>query len=71
MYRVISEVRAEQLMKQAQDYIYNPSFDEQGKEAAYPGADARAWRSSRSSGPTCGCPRTCRRSSPRSTRSRC
>jgi RNA polymerase primary sigma factor len=32
MYRVISEVRAEQLMKQAQDYIYNPSFDEKDKE---------------------------------------
>jgi RNA polymerase sigma factor (sigma-70 family) len=28
MYRVISEVRAEQLMKQAQDYIYHPSFDD-------------------------------------------
>jgi RNA polymerase sigma factor (sigma-70 family) len=34
MYRVISEVRAEQLMKQAQDYIYNPSFDEPGLEDA-------------------------------------
>jgi RNA polymerase sigma factor (sigma-70 family) len=34
MYRVISEVRAEQLMKQAQDYIYNPSFDEKDREAA-------------------------------------
>ncbi len=33
MYRVISEVRAEQLMKQAQDYIYNPSFDDRGQEA--------------------------------------
>jgi RNA polymerase sigma factor (sigma-70 family) len=33
MYRVISEVRAEQLMKQAQDYIHNPSFDEKGQEA--------------------------------------
>jgi RNA polymerase primary sigma factor len=33
MYRVISEVRAEQLMKQAQDYIYNPSFDEKAQEA--------------------------------------
>jgi RNA polymerase sigma factor (sigma-70 family) len=33
MYRVISEVRAEQLMKQAQDYIYNPCFDEKDKEA--------------------------------------
>jgi RNA polymerase sigma factor (sigma-70 family) len=33
MYRVISEVRAEQLMKQAQDYIYNPSFDNRGVEA--------------------------------------
>src|SRR5947209_4782417 len=32
MYRVISEVRAEQLMKQAQDYIYNPSFDEKSME---------------------------------------
>ncbi|HEX4592016.1 MAG TPA: sigma-70 family RNA polymerase sigma factor [Gemmataceae bacterium] len=32
MYRVISEVRAEQLMKQAQDYIHNPSFDEKDKE---------------------------------------
>jgi RNA polymerase sigma factor (sigma-70 family) len=28
MYRVISEVRAEQLMKQAQDYMYHPSFDD-------------------------------------------
>jgi len=35
MYRVISEVRAEQLMKQAQDYIYHPSFDERGKDAEY------------------------------------
>lgn len=33
MYRVISEVRAEQLMKQAQDYIYNPSFDDPTAEA--------------------------------------
>jgi RNA polymerase sigma factor (sigma-70 family) len=33
MYRVISEVRAEQLMKQAQDYIYNPSFDDAAQEA--------------------------------------
>jgi RNA polymerase primary sigma factor len=33
MYRVISEVRAEQLMKQAQDYIYHPSFDDQSQEA--------------------------------------
>src|SRR5439155_16529076 len=32
MYRVISEVRAEQLMKQAQDYIYHPSFDDPGQE---------------------------------------
>jgi RNA polymerase primary sigma factor len=37
MYRVISEVRAEQLMKQAQDYIYNPSFDEAGNDGAYLG----------------------------------
>lgn len=37
MYRVISEVRAEQLMKQAQDYIYHPSFDERGKDAEYLG----------------------------------
>jgi len=28
MYRVISEVRAEQLTKQLQDYIYNPAFDD-------------------------------------------
>ena len=34
MYRVISEVRAEQLMKQAQDYIYNPSFDDPKQAAA-------------------------------------
>jgi RNA polymerase sigma factor (sigma-70 family) len=34
MYRVISEVRAEQLMKQAQDYMYNPSFDEPGQAEA-------------------------------------
>ena len=33
MYRVISEVRAEQLMKQAQDYIYHPSFDDVDQEA--------------------------------------
>ena len=33
MYRVISEVRAEQLMKQAQDYIYHPSFDDPAQEA--------------------------------------
>ena len=33
MYRVISEVRAEQLMKQAQDYIYHPSFDDPAEEA--------------------------------------
>ncbi len=42
MYRVISEVRAEQLMKQAQDYIYNPSFDDPAREeeilAPMPGA---------------------------------
>src|SRR5205807_3375319 len=35
MYRVISEVRAEQLMKQAQDYISNPSFDDRGREAEF------------------------------------
>jgi RNA polymerase primary sigma factor len=35
MYRVISEVRAEQLLKQAQDYIYHPSFDDKGNEADY------------------------------------
>jgi RNA polymerase sigma factor (sigma-70 family) len=34
MYRVISEVRAEQLMKQAQDYIYNASFDDPAQEDA-------------------------------------
>mgnify|MGYP001401401870 CR=1 FL=1 len=28
MYRVISEVRAEQLTKQLPDYIYNPAFDD-------------------------------------------
>jgi RNA polymerase sigma factor (sigma-70 family) len=33
MYRVISEVRAEQLMKQAQDYIYHPSFDDPKQDA--------------------------------------
>jgi RNA polymerase sigma factor (sigma-70 family) len=33
MYRVISEVRAEQLMKQLQDYIYHPSFDDPAQEA--------------------------------------
>jgi RNA polymerase primary sigma factor len=33
MYRVISEVRAEQLMKQAQDYIAHPSFDDAALEA--------------------------------------
>jgi RNA polymerase sigma factor (sigma-70 family) len=32
MYRVISEVRAEQLMKQAQDYIYHSSFDDPALE---------------------------------------
>jgi len=34
MYRVISEVRAEQLMKQAQDYIHHPSFDDPKQAAA-------------------------------------
>jgi RNA polymerase sigma factor (sigma-70 family) len=42
IYRVISEVRAEQLMKQAQDYIFNPSFDDKALEdeilAPMPGA---------------------------------
>ena len=44
MYRVISEVRAEQLMKQAQDYIGHPSFDDAALEAEIvgpmPGQDA-------------------------------
>ena len=33
MYRVISEVRAEQLAKQLTDYIYHPSFDDPAEEA--------------------------------------
>jgi RNA polymerase sigma factor (sigma-70 family) len=33
MYRVISEVRAEQLTKQLQDYIYNPAFDDRAQAA--------------------------------------
>jgi RNA polymerase sigma factor (sigma-70 family) len=44
MYRVISEVRAEQLMKQVQDYIYNTAFDDPAQAEAMlapmPGAAA-------------------------------
>lgn len=33
MYRVINEVRAEQLLRQPVDYIYNPDFDDPAKHA--------------------------------------
>src|SRR5262249_1354602 len=34
MYRVINEVRAQRLLEQPLDYIYNPDFDDPTKEAA-------------------------------------
>jgi len=45
MYRVISEVRAEQLAKQLSDYIYHPSFDDavQESEIMGPMPDATAF----------------------------
>jgi RNA polymerase primary sigma factor len=37
MYRVINEVRAEQLLRQPVDYIYNPSFDDPALHAEMAG----------------------------------
>jgi RNA polymerase primary sigma factor len=37
MYRVINEVRAEKLMQQPLDYIYNETFDDPSKEAEFGG----------------------------------
>lgn len=37
MYRVIHEVRAEQLVRQPVDYIYNPDFDDPVKSATFDG----------------------------------
>ena len=37
MYRVINEVRAEQLLRQPVDYIYNPDFDDPAKHAEMAG----------------------------------
>src|SRR5262249_14995108 len=34
IYRVVNEVRADQLLRQPLDYIYNPDFDDPSKEAA-------------------------------------
>jgi len=49
MYRVISEVRAEQLAKQLSDYIYHPSFDDPAEEAAIlgPMPDAAAFEAAK------------------------
>jgi RNA polymerase primary sigma factor len=49
MYRVISEVRAEQLAKQLADYIYHPSFDDLAQEEAIlaPMPDAEAFDEAR------------------------
>lgn len=51
MYRVISEVRAEQLAKQLSDYIYHPSFDEPAQETEIlgPMPDAAAFADAKSS----------------------
>lgn len=37
MYRVINEVRAEQLIRQPVDYIYNPDFDDPTRHAEFAG----------------------------------
>src|SRR5262249_45155481 len=51
MYRVISEVRAEQLAKQLSDYIYHSSFDDpvQESEIMGPMPDAAAFADARAS----------------------